>query len=986
MTLPDLPDFTDVFTALHDGHAPYPWQKRLAAQVVKDGRWPSVIGVPTGTGKTATLDIALYALAADAARPAPERRAPRRIVMVVDRRTIVDQSFRHALDIRQKLTEATTGPLVPLRERLVALMGMHADREEPLQIALLRGGVPRDDGWARRPDQALIALSTVDQVGSRLLFRGYGVRHQMQSLHAGLLGHDTLVLLDEVHLARAFEQTLSAIDNQWRNWREQALPDRWQVVTLSATSAAEKPFELTSEDRAHPRLRRRLEASKPLRLRKVDTKTHNTTGRVVKKWVKALEAEARGLVQGGARCVGVVVNRVDTARAVADLLERGRHVEVQLVTGRMRAADRIDEGQRLIDRASPTWRERASEDALPFVCVATQCIEAGADLDFDALVTEIASLDAIVQRFGRANRTGDQTQAPVVVVAPKDIAKLDDPIYGEAPQHAWAWLRERGDEFDASTSALEPLLQKVPRDALAPRDAVAILLPTHLDLLAQTGPVPSPDPDPALYLHGLEPPRPEVQIVWRADITLDDLQGANQRLAAVPPTSFEALPLPIAAARRWLAGEFVESFGDVESEVDAPLQGRADDSTPVALAWDGEQAVAVSPNKLRPGQTLVVPAHRGGLRRKTFDPTADAGAKPIEDVGDLGRTIRTGRPVLRLDPRIYGETSPDPASGTTTWMWRGVEAPPSVPDLQRRSLQDATRELAKWLETVPVDSALGRQVALLRQNGRRGWRASVVDGTWVLTGRRRLATSDVLALARGEIEPPGDAAKTADDNSITSAEAVALDVHLRGVGRWAEALAQACGLPGDIVTDLRLAGEWHDLGKAHPLFQVLLHDGDEIRAAAGDLRAKSGTRLADRAARQRAWERARLPSGFRHEMASVSLLTSSDEAKALLQRAHDRDLVLHLVASHHGHGRPFAPIEDHTDVDPLPAVEIEWDGHALVGPGDHAQDRADSGVAERFWRVQRRYGWWGLAWLEAILRLADHRESEAEERPAKEES
>jgi CRISPR-associated endonuclease/helicase Cas3 len=60
-------------------------------------------------------------------------------------------------------------------------------------------------------------------------------------------------------------------------------------------------------------------------------------------------------------------------------------------------------------------------------------------------------------------------------------------------------------------------------------------------------------------------------------------------------------------------------------------------------------------------------------------------------------------------------------------------------------------------------------------------------------------------------------------------------------------------------------------------------------------------------------------------------------------------------------------------------VSLTWDGHRLSASPDHRLWRLGEGWTDLFWKLVRRYGVWGLAYLEAVLVLADQARSHQEE-------
>lgn len=318
-------------------------------------------------------------------------------------------------------------------------------------------------------------------------------------------------------------------------------------------------------------------------------------------------------------------------------------------------------------------------------------------------------------------------------------------------------------------------------------------------------------------------------------------------------------------------------------------------------------------------------------------------------------------------------------------FWRDVDDPndPEVQALPHRN------------ELCPV--AMGQAKALAK---RLVWRWDSLSGRWEkLRHGARPGMVLMLAAKEGGYDPAlGFLAtvKKSADPVLTSEEGrnehfdddwrsktplpVALADHLGHVAEQASALCKSVGETRFDVDVVR-AGRWHDLGKAHEVFDHTMHGCD---AAPAGLLAKSPCRGRH--------ER----SHFRHELASMLGWLAQQDKDGGQDVSVNR--IAYLIAAHHGKVRMSlrAMPSEKAAPDGKRFARGIWEGDflpALAFDGESSEevtlrlDLMELGEGEQglSWTARvlgllAEHGPFQLAWLETLVRIADWRASAEEQR------
>ena len=924
--------FENSFKALTE-YEPHPWQRRLYDEFIK-GNYPPVLDIPTGLGKTSIMTIWFLAHANPNAK-----KVPRRLVYIVDRRVIVDQASEDA----KKLLKFSDQYL------------------KHLTISTLRGGggVMKGGEWWKSPEHPAIIVGTVDMIGSRLFFSGYGASRYWRPVYAGLLGQDSLIILDEAHISTAMESALR--DMQLMTKNSQIYPSR--IICMSATPKASNNgvFGLNQDDQASDKVKKQINACKTLSLCEV------AESKEINNKMVSLVGEMSGKIL-------IYRKSPKDAKKIADCLKNSHNIA--LLTGTIRGYER----DRLMD--NPVFKmfhnkgrgtKNCSTDLTPagksrpdpgtkYILVSTSAGEVGVDLDADHMICDLVPLDSLIQRLGRLNRKGERNESKCAVLCP-----LDE-------------LREKQKRLDVEWKKIDEKLEKnwkkiddkkgtdgVEKDRLRKKEnskakwekRVSQITRKDLntyDCLKQLTEPGSFDASPAnLRLHIPE----DTDLVFSDAVDTQPLTSDivdMWAMTSIPATEYKSRP----AVKWWLRGN-----------------ERQPPDAYMAWRWDVEYMVKLPLQRIEEV-----------LRRHRLRPHEIVRANP-ETMLDMLRQAKQDTQIIVIQSddtpsvQTIKKTLEEGKEGISYCM---LLLPPKVGGINKDGIVDkrsvGVKEIrADLMDVADITSpalpnAPESDVDMYNPNGRRRFLLTTRDGDTQVKEfiENKLGNSKaleewesenknltVMDFRIDEIDDGPDATvaetlrychKVAEHKPHRTNEQT-IEGHNKSTEYHTKELARSLQLPEDITRSLTAAARHHDDGKADPHWQRCMH------VSPGRLLAKTGHN-----------KRSLPMGGFRHEF--ISAMNA--------ERNGVDDLALHLIASHHKDSRPYflrnaaassrdTNSKNQADVDRAYRVGEILD----VNKDARTDDQTIVDFATRYVKLTNKYGSWALAYLEAIFKASDWR-------------
>lgn len=569
-------------------------------------------------------------------------------------------------------------------------------------------------------------------------------------------------------------------------------------------------------------------------------------------------------------------------------------------------------------------RKRDEQEKSHFL-IATSCAEVGVNLDADFAVCDLTSADSFIQRLGRVNRFG-KNAAVVTIVHPENLENLEK--VSDEVKATFQELKQH-ENLDASPLALREI--DFPENCYPPKPVSPPLDSARIDDWAMTSLKQNDFRRPLVsyWLRGVtENISPETSLCWRADLQIisqsEELTGKDKkdeiikkRIAKKMIAAVKTVRVKSRECARESTNRAIKTILAIEKEFPeqrAVVISAANDYEVFSLA---ELAAFHEKNELF-GKlmfaTVVLPCEVGGLDKDGI--AVDELPDKVESVSDVVNVEEWRRVVF-------------------TERGNGVER--NIIGGEKELLEDETIEKL-------IKNFAGKTKRCVKQI------SMTLSADNEETDDENPAKKQIIAYFINKKSPDAYLPNEAESDDETEGETasialgeVSVETHNKDVAKFAKQLAEKLYLSADLIEALEFAGARHDKGKARQCWQNAVGNFE----FPDKVLAKSNQN----------WFGHKYNDYYRHEFGS---LVEAEESGEL--NGHPRcDLILHLIAAHHGYARPHFP-------------ERTFDKENPNGANCEVAERA----MLRFANLQIEYGWWQLAYLEAILKAADALASRAE--------